>query len=294
MLKLPGKTPRIAVIGDIIHDEYLYCDVLGISPEDDVALKLHVNRVLYSPGGAANVARNIRSIGAQVELYGVVGADKQGAVIVNMFGANVYQIEGRPTTTKKRVLNKKGRHIVRIDEEVVTPIDDNIATKIADDVAAGAYDKIIVSDYAKGVVTDTLLDRLPVGYIIDPKRIDWSKYYRASIITPNKREFESVKNIPKFNHVSIPIIIETQSEQGSILHQNKKSQHFPVRKREFGDPTGCGDSFIAGLTVALTSGYSLEDAIRIANAAGACAYSRMGAYGVTINDINDELASFSY
>jgi D-beta-D-heptose 7-phosphate kinase/D-beta-D-heptose 1-phosphate adenosyltransferase len=140
-----------------------------------------------------------------------------------------------------------------------------------------------VSDYAKGMVTDKLLTELPVGFIADPKRKDLTKYNGAYIITPNQHEFETSKFDPS------QLILVTMSGAGAILRHFDKHQHFPVRRREFGDTTGCGDSFIAGLAFSLSIGIGLDDAIRIANAAGAIAFDHVGAHAVSLDEINEEM-----
>lgn len=267
----------IAVIGDVIHDEHLYCRVMGISPEDDVAPKLHVKNIRKAPGGAANVAANLRTMRLNVDLYGVVGNDSYGQALKKEFNTLIV-CNHRSTTVKKRILTLHGKYICRIDEEYTNPILDDQIDYIISNISK--YKIIIISDYNKGVITEDLLRRIPDGYIVDPKKSDWSVYNGARIIIPNKSEYLSAQ----FQQVTGKTIIVKMGGDGCMLD----GKILKTRVREMGDPTGCGDSFLAGFTYGLWWNKPLEECCLYGNAAGACAFDHVGVYQVGLQELIDE------
>jgi bifunctional ADP-heptose synthase (sugar kinase/adenylyltransferase) len=115
-----GKTPQILVIGDIMLDKHVHCEVLGLSSEDDLTPKIRIISEDVSLGGAANVAVNLRKLGAEVMLIGQVGTDGDGHRVDQLLETNeiandIWCDSSRPTTVKTRYLTPRGRHIVRVD-----------------------------------------------------------------------------------------------------------------------------------------------------------------------------------
>jgi len=257
---------KICVVGDVMVDEHVYCEVLGVSPEDEIAPKLRVNRVKRTFGGAANVAENLRKMGLKVDLFGEIGKDDDGAWLKDYFP---FLIESnRITTRKKRILTMKGKYICRIDYESTSEICDKSEKTILETIMKNQYDFLIVSDYAKGVITNGILDGLPSGYIVDPKRRNLSEYRNAGIITPNELEFLSSPSLPNCR------IIVTLGDRGCRLD----GEVISTQPKEVGDPTGCGDCFVAGLIYGLSKGLSLRDACFYGNAAGSYAFGFVGVY----------------
>lgn len=307
--------PWIMVVGDIMLDEYVYCDVVGQSPEDEVALKLRPTKSEWKGGGAMNVALNLSTLGADVSLIGRVGDDDSRRILQHILldkGIQLEEIisEDCPTTKKTRyITNKQHRHVVRIDEECVhSEEEDEIVERISTNIERyGPYDRVIVSDYGKGVITskviNTIQQRMGTKFIVDPKRHDFEFYGVPEAITPNETEYLNAKSgyygKPK---CSAAHVVETRSAGGAFIHSRDKgqiNQHTSqqtqlVRAREVGDPAGCGDSFIATFTYARARGASIEEATALGCAAGACAYDHVGVHNVSKEELLKELATFPY
>jgi rfaE bifunctional protein kinase chain/domain len=343
-----SKLKSVAVIGDVMLDVRYHCDVLGISPEDDIAPKLRIQEKTYRPGGAGNVALNLKSLGfaESVRLFCAVGDDRDGEMIADLIRAAGIYFHGvvcpnRRTTTKTRLLTHRGKHVCRLDQES-THEDPEINLELSRQLSAhGLFDVVIVSDYGKGVITSDLMGcvRFPAvckqqcPVIVDPKGNDFEKYGRVFAVTPNYQEFVralkedaascadfafNVGNQDKQWHLrcSAEHVILTRSHLGcSVLSRNSNGTYssspgltcIPVCRREVGDPTGCGDSFLAGFVSRLLfDDIKLPDmsdclnlnselhkifvsACSFANAAGACAYSRQGARSVTDAEVVAEL-----
>lgn len=331
---ISDRPKRVAVVGDVMLDVHVHCEVTGISPEDDIAPKLRIREETYRPGGAGNVALNLKSLGLvdEVYLFGAVGIDAEGEMIkcvIEGAGINFYgsQCSDRYTTTKTRYLTNRGKHICRVDRES-TYVNMTVCRDIEMSMAeVGAFDAIIVSDYGKGVVTYELMNFLhefickkyfPI--IVDPKGDNFEKYGSVYAVTPNQKEFAGVlreeydDNTYSLRCLSEHVIL-TRGHMGcsALSFDHKKNfvgsyvDRFgliPARVREVGDPTGCGDSFLAGFTSKLVSLWGsdqlngtfqgLQMACCFANAVGACAYDHQGARSVTMDEVEKELKTFDY
>ncbi|HUU40722.1 MAG TPA: PfkB family carbohydrate kinase, partial [Desulfatiglandales bacterium] len=269
---------KIAVIGDIMLDKHVHCEIIGLSPEDDGALKIRTMTEIKKPGGAANVVNNLKTLGCQnIYLYGIIGNDTEGQELTNLINdvkLNLYTCSDRPTTTKTRYISPKGRHIVRIDKEITKPIDQEIKTKIIKELEQNSvYDAIIISDYAKGIVTEELCKEIHCCsqlIIVDPKDKNLMKYGPVYAMTPNEQEWGNGTKHEAYN------LIVTKGKKGCTIDIGKATIEWPVREREVGDPTGCGDSFIAGLTMALVTKYDINKACNIGMAVAACAVDHNG------------------
>lgn len=296
---------KVAVLGDIMCDEYLQCDVVGLSPESDMALKLQVSSKSSRPGGAANVALNLKVLGAgKVDLYGHIGPDQPGMDVRAFLKANgVELISGYlrdyMTTTKSRVLTRQGRHVCRLDVERVHK-EDEIMLPISGE--GKGYDVVVVSDYAKGVVNERSMSgvrRLGVPFFVDPKREDFLIYQGAEAITPNENEAAKMQGLYLGQS---KVLVITRGFRGCILvlSGGRKVEEkiiplrinieIPVARRETGDPTGCGDSFLAGLVLArIACKESWLNSCTFANACGAVAFDFIGARAVTLESVLSEI-----
>lgn len=301
------RPPKIAVVGDLMLDEHVTCDVMGISPEDDLAWKLRTISHRYSLGGAANVAMNIRSLGGDVLIAGVVGCDVTGMQLTTMFDEldritlKIPCEKDRNTTQKTRYMTRNGRHIARIDEE-----DEKIASLVTvemllDGIREFLPDFIVVSDYRKGTVTSELIQgivQMGTLWAVDPKA-SFDFYHCPYIITPNEKEFmteagwpgSSVKEaIKKFDYdmhdpPPPPYILIKQSGDGAQLWERTSGMvnlyyklvgQIPAHRRTHGDPAGCGDSLMAGLAYGLAMGLPVVDAVKLGVAAGSVAFDATG------------------
>jgi D-beta-D-heptose 7-phosphate kinase/D-beta-D-heptose 1-phosphate adenosyltransferase len=274
---------RIAVVGDVMLDEYNYCETLGVSPEDDAALKLRVARTTTTLGGAANVAAGLRALGAEVALFSRFRSakrDRYSERLCELLSEQrirvLYCSEGETTVKRRFVTQRHQRQIVRVDSEDTTEMCAIDALQLSVALEREQWDAVVVSDYAKGVVTETLLITLRrlvahqnTCVFVDPKR-PLVEYGGVSYLTPNMKEFETscFRCIPdpakppteiwlEGSLVASKHLVVTAGVHGCLIYDRRNAyennyglQHVvPVRAREMADSTGCGDSFLAGLVV---------------------------------------------
>lgn len=315
------KPPRIAVVGDVMLDCHVSCNVLGISPEDETALKLKAEEARYSPGGAANVALNLKALGAEVTLFGLVGTDHSAATLSDCIAARGVNLmiasdPLRITTTKTRYMTKRGRHLARVDSERVLSISDKFLSQFESAFSriegeSSQFDIVIVSDYAKGVVTPALMEMLrgrQRPLLVDPKGADFTKYGKVFAVTPNLHELQlAARRIaPLYLSCDAHWLVITKSEEGcSVVRRNTGLSLNPdtcwnheltlhTNARQRGDPTGCGDSFLAALAYGVAMRWEFETACRLGNAAGAVSFDFTGAHAVSRDQLVRELQSFNY
>jgi rfaE bifunctional protein kinase chain/domain len=198
------KKARVLVIGDLILDEYIWGNVERISPEAPVPV-VWADKKTYVPGGAANVANNLRSLGAKVSLAGVVGEDHNRDIMLTYLhkgGINtkaIFAERQRHTTLKSRVFARH-QQMVRIDWEHIHPITKDSRLRLTDFIYKNIknFDAIIVEDYGKGVIDKSLLTQIiPEArknkriITVDPKEDNFETYAGVTAITPNRKETEN-------------------------------------------------------------------------------------------------------
>ncbi len=302
------KNKKIKVIGDIILDEYIFGDVERISPEAPVPVVV-VKEKRYNLGGAANVAWNIKALGAEVELYGVLGNDEAGKIVLdilkekNINSEGIIKTDSRPTTKKTRVIGQH-QQIVRIDEEITDPLHKKEKKVLMEKILnRNDGDSVIFEDYEKGTITKEIafeIIKRNKNKIItcDPKKHNFSFYKNINVLKPNRKELEFVskrefknkndmiKEIKKLSRtLKIPIILLTLGSEGMILKDEEKIYHIPSLKVEVYDVTGAGDTVIASFTLSLISGaYPLEAAI-ISTIAAGIEVTKLGASAVFPEEI---------
>jgi rfaE bifunctional protein kinase chain/domain len=302
------STRRITVVGDVMLDRFLIGRVSRMSPEAPVPVVVH-DHDEYRLGGAANVANNLRELGAAVDLIGVVGNDESGAQLKNELAAKGIHSTGlitdleRRTTTKMRVVTTRNQQVSRIDfesdHEIGGVIEDAIASQI--DMRARSAQVILVSDYQKGVVTRRSMagliafaraNGLPV--IVDPKVPHIDYYAGAALVTPNHIEAESATNSRIDSHedaqrasqalrqrLGVDSVLITRGEHGMWLDHAGADGFLPTSAREVADVTGAGDTVIATLSLALAAGATMPEAARLANEAAGLVVAKFGAATVT-------------
>ena len=204
------KTKRLLVVGDIVLDRYIKGSVSRISPEAPVPVVLQ-EESFFTPGGAANVANNLRSLGAQVTLVGKIGKDAEGGILKKelerrkITTAGIFT-DGRMDTIFKTRIIARHQQVVRLDRETRLDFkDDSVQkTKIIAFIRRNfsKFDAVIISDYGKGIVDAGLLSavrslagehKIPV--VVDPKLEDLRGYGRVTCITPNKQEAETALSV---------------------------------------------------------------------------------------------------
>ena len=304
----PKATAEVLVVGDVILDRYIYGETTRISPEAPVPV-VRVTAMEERPGGAANVAVNIRALGVPVSVLGVSGDDDAAQTLLGRLqdagvtGHFIF-LPDFPTVTKLRVLSQH-QQLLRLDYESHAGEMDlaELFSKYIE--ILDGIDVIVLSDYAKGSLgsVEELIKRArdqAIPVLIDPKGRDFSRYSGATLLTPNLREFEAVAGPCRSDReieekgrnlcraLAIDALLVTRGERGMSLvgAHDKDATHLPARAHEIYDVTGAGDTVIAAVAAGLASGYSLLDSIHYANLAAGLVVEKLGTATVSVEELN--------
>ncbi len=294
---------KVAVLGDLMLDKYVWGSVSRISPEAPVPV-LQVDSESARLGGAANVANNIKSLGAEPVLFGIVGDDEAGEKIRQILDEMGLSKEGvitdrdRPTTVKTRVI-AHNQHVVRMDYEVNKGIDGEVRRKVMEimNSMSNEIDAVLLEDYNKGMLTKELLSEV-IGLArksgkvvsVDPKQANFFEYKQVTLFKPNRKEAEGALGLSAGSdedavkaarelqsRLKCENVLLTRGEKGMTLVENDGAfTHFPTKARKVADVSGAGDTVISTLTVALVSGASVKEAAAIANHAGGIVCGEVG------------------
>jgi D-beta-D-heptose 7-phosphate kinase/D-beta-D-heptose 1-phosphate adenosyltransferase len=301
-----SSTKSIFVVGDVMLDSYFDGRVTRISPEAPIPIVNH-SETTYKLGGAANVAHNLAKSDVTVRLFGIVGEDVDGKILSSLVEKSGIE-SGLLVSANKRTINKlricsQGQQIVRVDfEDYFIDIE---AKALNSQVVEGLNhcSLLILSDYAKGtlhdinfLISEAKLRGVPV--LVDPKGVDFDKYRDASILTPNKSEFELVvgqcltdadlvfKGAELRGKLNLGALLVTLSEKGMMLFEKGRTPlHIPAISRDVVDVTGAGDTAIAWLARGLIAGLSVTQAVIRSNVASSLAVSKLGTHGVTLSEV---------
>jgi D-beta-D-heptose 7-phosphate kinase/D-beta-D-heptose 1-phosphate adenosyltransferase len=293
---------RVLIVGDLMLDRYWKGSTARISPEAPVPV-VKVDDSEDRPGGAANVALNAASLGANVTLMGLCGDDASATLLTEKLQAaevkcNFVCVQGLDTITKLRVMSRN-QQLIRLDfEQDFSTIDKTeLLAKYLN--ALQDTDMVVLSDYAKGCLSESLTmikaaRERGISVIVDPKGNDFAKYRGATLITPNMSEFETISSPfvseDQLEHdanqllegLSLDAILLTRSEQGmSLFTHHKHAVHLPAKAREVYDVTGAGDTVVSTLAVSLAADQSLEDACVLANIAASIVVGKLGTSSVS-------------
>ena len=303
---LQGK--QILVIGDLMLDSFYHGKANRISPEAPVPV-VNVDRVEELPGGAANVAMNIASLGARCKISGITGQDPAADVLqqrLNAVGVDcAFHRSSTHTIIKRRVISNH-QQLLRMDFETPFEAKEWQALKpiVADVIADTAV--MVLSDYNKGTLSDPqhwiqLAKQHAIPVLVDPKGDDFAKYQGADLITPNMTEFEAVvgkvtseadlieKARQLIAKLNIGALLITRSEHGmSLIRANKPEFHLPAIAKEVSDVTGAGDTVISTLATVLAAGEDIETAVTLANVAASIAVSKLGTATVSEPELRAE------
>lgn len=299
---------EIAVVGDLMLDEYLWGSVDRISPEAPVPV-VNISRDSATPGGAANVAGNIIGLGDRVHLIGVVGNDNSGSILDWLLREQGIDTGGllhdpqRPTTVKTRII-ANNQQVVRADRE----LKQDISTELEDEAMAylaerkGDLKGLIISDYGKGVITKTFLEKLisfclaeNIFIAVDPKDTNFPRYKKVSLITPNHHEAgfahglrivdEETLNVVGaglLNKLEARSILITRGEKGMALFTDDgEVKLIPTVAKKVFDVTGAGDTVISSFVSAVAAGATLEEATVISNQAAGVVVAEVGTATIT-------------
>lgn len=299
--KFTGK--KILVVGDLMLDEYIWGKVSRISPEAPIPV-VHVQRENALPGGAANVANNIRALGGQVFLAGVVGRDEAGDRLLSLLKRQgvrtdwVLRDRTRPTITKTRVI-AHSQQVVRIDRERPLPLSRRLESELLERLSAGLrrVDAVVVSDYNKGLLTAAFAQGViglaqSQGRIVtgDPKPENIQKFHGVTLISPNQHEASQSAQMPIRDRASLlaagkkilhtlgcEAVLVTRGEEGmSLFERGGHVSHIHSLAREVYDVSGAGDTVISTLTLALAAGGNFREAAVAANCAAGITVAEVG------------------
>jgi len=310
---------KILVVGDIMLDRYVRGAVERISPEAPVPV-LRVEGEESAPGGAGNVAVNLRTLGAKVELVGCVGKDSEGDEVLRLLRENgigtggVIRDARKRTTTKTRLI-AGNQQIARIDNEAVSGKTGNTEKALLKSVerALSRFKPkgIIISDYSKGVLSDNLISHViglakksGIFVTVDPKGDNFARYRGADAITPNLKEAELASGIKITDEAALgeaariitaetkaDIVLITRGAAGmSYFSRSGESGTVPSHPVEVFDVTGAGDTAASVFTLSYIASGKLDESVKIANAAAGIVVSRIGTSSVTKSDLETHFA----
>ena len=307
-MSLPAfSNAKVLIVGDVMLDRYWFGDVDRISPEAPVPV-IKVSSVEERAGGAANVARNVASVGAKATLLSVVGMDEPGSTLESLMGnegvrALFHRDAGISTTIKLRAVARH-QQLLRIDFET-QPSFEILESVLADfSREVERTDVVILSDYGKGglhhiekMIAIARAAKKPV--FVDPKGDDYARYRGATMITPNRSEFRQVAGSWKSEseleekaqqlrrQLDLDALLLTRSEEGMSLYREAGVLHEGVKAREVFDVSGAGDTVIAAFATMAASGASFADAMRVANRAGGIVVGKLGTAVATREELEN-------
>ncbi|MHB9035275.1 MAG: bifunctional heptose 7-phosphate kinase/heptose 1-phosphate adenyltransferase [Armatimonadota bacterium] len=305
---------RVLVIGDMMLDEHIWGNVSRISPEAPVMV-VNADSTSCMPGGAANVANNIRALGAEACVVGVVGDDEGGEKLKSALDGSGVDVSGifvdksRPTTRKTRIWASHRHQVVRVDWEDRRKIASGIVERMIDflENATGSVDAILLSDYDKGVViTETVRAAIRIAKergkvsMSNAKPRNLTHFAGIDLITMNRLEAGAAADIEIKDRAEVEnagrkilnttnchgLVITTGAQGLSAFSESGEVSHVPAVKSEVYDEAGAGDTVVSALTLAISSGLGLAGAGAIANCAGGAVVRKVGVATTTVEEID--------
>ena len=303
---------RILVLGDVMLDRFIYGSIRRISPEAPVPV-LAVERETDMPGGAANVARNIASVGSHAILIGAVGSDEWAGVLnsrlqrISNIQAVLIEDSDRRTTVKTRFV-AEGQQVLRADDETNKPLSAAAQARLLAEFNRALADVgvVVLSDYGKGVLSDSVV-AAAIGaarqagkvVVVDPKSKSFLKYRGATVLTPNRNElqvacgFECATDEDVVRGARLileqnicEIMVATRGKDGmSIVQSDGVVSHLRTAAREVFDVSGAGDTVVATMATAIAAGLGMVEACTLANVAAGIVVGKQGTAAVTYGEI---------
>ena len=306
--KVPSK--HMLILGDVMLDRYTTGNADRQSPEAPVPI-LSVEKTFARLGGAANVALNIKALGAQATIIGVVGADDAGDLLYQTckrhgVNAHLVQDKSRRTTVKHRYLSK-GKHLLRVDDEDLHDISQEVANElmshlesILDDVSG-----VIISDYNKGCLTKDVIDVVlqmckmsSVPVYVDPKFNNFQLYKGVRIFKPNLKELHAglgdfaspVEELIRETHevLGCDSVICTMASKGIAYVKGGAVGVVPAETLEIVDVSGAGDTVMAVSALADQCGMKIQEICKLSNIAGKIVCLQSGVVSVCLEDLKKE------
>lgn len=310
---------RVLVVGDLMLDRYLWGAVDRISPEAPVPV-IRLDHETQVAGGAANVAANLRGLGCEVSVAGVVGADESGRQLLDLMKAMgigttaVLSTADRPTICKTRILGGR-QQMLRVDVEKSGTFSEELERRLLSTIESQMTEcsAILLSDYGKGVLTESVCQAIlrrarevSVPTFVDPKGLRYGKYAGCDVISPNRIELAAATSTDVSDlellmqggeklrgELGIGSLVVTLGELGITLLDATGVHRFPALAREVFDVSGAGDTVIATVAAAVASRLPLEDAIRLANLAAGIVVGKLGTVPITREELLARVAAES-
>jgi rfaE bifunctional protein kinase chain/domain len=310
-----SKNKRIAVIGDVMLDKYVYGEVSRISPEAPVQV-VDIKATEYKLGGAANVANNIKSLEAEPVLIGMIGDDFEGDHFLEtmkrqkLTTRGIFKDRTRPTTSKTRVI-AHSQHIIRIDSEIKMDIMGRAAEEMFRFLKTNlsSFESVILQDYNKGVLSKEIIGRIialcksknkPV--YVDPKFDNFFEFKDVTIFKPNRKEIQDALGVridgddsafdagkKLIDVLNCEWLVLTRGEKGMMLFDREKGEivvyNIPTRALKVADVSGAGDTVISTLAVTLSGGANIKEAIVLANNAAGLVCEEVGIVPIYKKDL---------
>jgi len=320
-----AKRVRILVVGDVILDHFIWGRSTRISPEAPVPV-VEIRSESYMLGGAANVARNLSSLGGRVKIFGIVGRDASADRLCQLLIDDAIDVSGLVrsakcyTTTKTRIVAGQ-QQIARLDRETKSNLDWKVKQALHRrlEKAIALADAVIIADYNKGFITKKLLDTIKicsgekVWLSLDPKPSRSINLQGLSLLTPNRREAFQLANLSDNSKHKNPlkdtqllrvasklmealnpkILLITLSEHGILLCiRSHQPIHIPTVAKEVYDVSGAGDTVIASFTLAIAAGASPLEAALLSNHAAGLVVGKIGTATITPSELGRSINSF--
>lgn len=311
----------VLVIGDVMIDAYYWGKVERISPEAPVPV-VQVNKKENRLGGAANVALNVKSMGAKAIICSVVGDGSKGDIFRTTLKENGFSTEGiidspsRMTTVKTRVISQ-GHHLIRVDEEMTAPLSSTDQTHLLDCIYSilerQKVDVIIFEDYNKGVLTTDVIRKVQeeatkrnIPTTVDPKKDNFFAYQGCTLFKPNLKELREGLQIDfdkndeqalagaigqLTSHLNNAMTMVTLSELGVAVHSGSQKLRIPAHQREIMDVSGAGDTVIAVASLVLAAGGDPATMAALSNLAGGLVCEKVGVVPIDKKQLHLEAVS---
>ena len=314
---------EVLVIGDVMLDTYVWGKVDRISPEAPVPI-VAVEKRESRPGGAANVALNLKSLGAVPVLCSVIGNDTRGNEFIDILQQNnlpvsgIVQSNNRKTTTKFRIISSNTQ-LLRIDDETTDELTDSdkatLKSKIGEILDKQSIKIIIFQDYDKGVISEEIIEftvnlaksrNIPIA--VDPKKRNFLSFKNVTLFKPNLKEIQDGLNISFDGNdlskvedavsmlqekIDAAIIMNTLSENGVFIRwkeeKNFKTAHHKAHVRNIADVSGAGDTVISVASLCLAKGLEPEDITAVSNLAGGLVCEEVGVVPINKNKLKEEV-----
>jgi len=309
------KSKRILIVGDAIIDTYLWGEIHRMSPEAPVpVVDVAVNQNDSRLGGAANVALNLKELGAESILCTVIGNDNRGIIFEQLMQEQGLTLEGmlisngRKTTTKTRVI-ADNKHQLRIDEEDTYPIRVehqfyNLIEKLTHNI-----DAIILQDYNKGVLTETIIEKIislannkNIPTIVDPKKHNFLSYKNCTLFKPNLNEIKNgldtnldINNVNEIKAITSKLrdvisanaILLTLSDKGIFLNTKNGSKLNASTTSNVIDVSGAGDTVVSVAAMCLACHIDFDELAILANIAGGIVCEKVGVVPISNIELLD-------